>query len=83
MGAKGVKFNAVVVQPLSCVPLFATPWIAAGQASLSFTISQSLLKFMSIELVMLSNHLKFNTRKYKQINYFTCTFMFSNVFSLW
>ena len=35
----------------------ATPWTAAWQASLSFTISQSLLKLMSIELVMLSNHL--------------------------
>ena len=34
-----------------------TPWTAAHQASLSFTISQSLLKFMSIESVMLSNHL--------------------------
>ena len=42
---------------LSCVQLFVTPWTAALQASLSFTISQSLLKFMSIELVMLSNHL--------------------------
>ena len=37
--------------------LFATPWTAVPQASLSFTISQSLLKLMSIELVMLSNHL--------------------------
>ena len=36
---------------------FATPWTAARQASLSFTISQSLLKLMSIELVMPSNHL--------------------------
>ena len=35
----------------------ATPWTAAHQASLSFTISQSLLKFMSIESVMPSNHL--------------------------
>ena len=34
-----------------------TPWAAAHQASLSFSISQSLLKFISIELVMLSNHL--------------------------
>ena len=42
---------------LSCVRLFATPWSAAHQTSLSFTISQSLLKFMSIELVMPSNHL--------------------------
>src|SRR5574337_983619 len=35
----------------------ATPWTAAHQASLSYTISWSLLKFMSIESVMLSNHL--------------------------
>ena len=47
----------VVVQSLSHVPLFATPCTAAHQASLSFTISWSLLKFMSIELVMPSNHL--------------------------
>ena len=47
----------VVVQSLSCVWLFATPWTAAPQASLSFTISLSLLKFMSIELVIPSNHL--------------------------
>ena len=44
------------VQPLSCVQLFATPWTAACQASLSFTISQSLLRLMSIESVMPSNH---------------------------
>ena len=47
----------VVVQLLRCVQLFATPWTAARQASLSFTISQSLLKLMSIESVMSSNHL--------------------------
>ena len=46
-----------VVQLLSCVPLFVTPWIAACQASLSFTISWSLLKLMSIESVMPCNHL--------------------------
>ena len=45
------------VQPLSRVQLFATPWTAACQASLCFTISQSLLKLMSIESVMPSNHL--------------------------
>ena len=45
------------VQSLSDVQLFVTPWTAAHQASLSFTISWSLLKVMSIELVMLSNHL--------------------------
>jgi len=47
----------VVVQSLSPVWLFATPWTAAHQVSLSFTISRSLLKLMSIELVMSSNHL--------------------------
>ena len=46
-----------LVQSLSYVRLFATPWTAAHQASLSFTISQSLLKLMSIESVMPSNHL--------------------------
>ena len=45
-----------VVQSLSHVWRFATPCTAALQASLSFTISQSLLKFMSIESVMPSNH---------------------------
>ena len=45
-----------VVQLLSHVWLFETPWTAAHQASLTFTISWSLLKFMSIESVMLSNH---------------------------
>ena len=45
------------VQLLSCVQLFATPWTAASQASLSITNSQSLLKLMSIESVMPSNHL--------------------------
>ena len=49
----------VVVQSLSHVQLFVTPWIAARQASLSFSVFQSLLKFMSVELVMPSNHLIF------------------------
>ena len=47
----------VVVQLLSHVRLFATPWTAARQASLSFPVSHSLLKFMSIESLMLSHHL--------------------------
>ena len=47
----------IVVQLLSCVRLLAIPWTAKRQASLSFTISQSLLKLMSIESVMPSNHL--------------------------
>ena len=45
------------VQSLSPVQLFATPWIAAGQASLSSTNSRSLLKLMSTESVMPSSHL--------------------------
>ena len=50
------KFVAVV-HSLSCVWLFETPWTIAHQAPLSSTVSQSLLKLMSIESVMLSNHL--------------------------
>ena len=45
------------VQLFICVRLFATPWIVARQASLSITSSQSLIKLMSIESVMPSNHL--------------------------
>ena len=52
-----VLYFFVVVQSLSCVQLFGTPWTAACQASLSYTIFRSLLKLMSIELVMPSNHL--------------------------
>ena len=51
------NFHIVAVQLLCCVRLFVTPWTAAHQAFLSFTISQSLLKLMSIESVMPSNHL--------------------------
>ena len=46
-----------IVQSLSCLLLFKTPWTAACQASLSFTLSHSLLKLMSIESMMASNHL--------------------------
>ena len=52
---QSVQFSSV--QSLSHVQLFATPWTAAHQASPSITNSQSLLKFMSIESVMPSNHL--------------------------
>ena len=57
---KNIDYSAyrrVAVQLLSHVWLFVTPWTAAHQASLSFTDSLSLLRFMSIESVMLSNHL--------------------------
>ena len=52
---KEVSFH-FVFQSLSHVRLFVTPWTAAHQASLSFAISQSLLKLMSIESVILSTH---------------------------
>ena len=50
-------FYIVLVQSLSCVRLFVTPWTAACQAFLSITKSRSLLKLMSIKSVMPSNHL--------------------------
>ena len=49
--------HSVVVQSLSCVWFFVIPWTTAHQASLSFTISMSLLKLMSIESMMPSSHL--------------------------
>ena len=49
----------VVIHSLSSVQLFVTPWTAAHQTSLTITISQSLLKLMSIESAMPSNHLIF------------------------
>ena len=53
-----LKLNfPIVFQSISHVWLFATPWTEACQASLSFTVSQSLLKLMSTESVMPSNHL--------------------------
>ena len=54
---KPIQFCKAVVQLLSCVQLFATPWTAARQASLSITNSQSLPNRMSIESVMPSKHL--------------------------
>ena len=55
VGLMDKQFSSV--QSLSRVRLFMTPWTAAHQASLSITISWSLLKLMSIKLVMSSNHL--------------------------
>ena len=56
-GLVAAPWHNLVVQLLSRVQLFVTPWTAACQASLSFTISWSLFKLMSIELVIPSNHL--------------------------
>ena len=53
----GSPFVHCHCQLLSCVWLLLIPWTAACQSSLSLTVSRSLLKFMSIESVMLSNHL--------------------------
>ena len=52
-----MAFSQAVVQLISHVPLFATPWTEARQASLSYTISWSQLRQIFIELVMPSNHL--------------------------
>ena len=50
-----LHFVVVFVQLLSCVRLFENPWIAAYQAPLSSNVSQSLIKFMSVETVLLYN----------------------------
>ena len=54
---ESVPYRFYLVQSLSCVQLFVTPRTKACQASLSFTISQTLLRLMCIESVMPSNHL--------------------------
>ena len=54
---KNCKFKCVLVQSLGCVRLFVSPLTAAHQTSLSFTISQRLLKLMSIDSALPSNHL--------------------------
>ena len=66
------------VQSLSHVWLFVTPWTAAHQASLSLTISQSLPKFMSIELLMPFSHLLLCHRLLLQPSIFPSTGVFSN-----
>ena len=66
------------VQSLSRVRLFATPWIAARQASLSITISQSSLKLTSIESVMPSSHLILCHPLYLMPSIFPSIRVFSN-----
>ena len=68
----------VVVQSLSHVWLSVTPWTAADQASLSFIISWSLLKLMSIELMMPSNHLILCCPLLLMLSTFTSIGAFSN-----
>ena len=72
-----------IVQSLRLVQLFATQWTAACQASLSSTIFQSLLKLMSIESVMLSNHLILCRPFFFCLQYFPASIrVFSNVSTL-
>ena len=52
-----LEHSGIVIQSLSHVQLYETPWTTASQSSLSFTISRRLLKLMSIESVKASNHL--------------------------
>ena len=63
-------------------PTFVTPWIVACQASLPFIISQSLLKLMSIELVMPSNHLFLCHPLFLLTSIFPSTRVFSNELTL-
>ena len=72
------QYPAAVVQLLSRVWLFATPWTAAWQASLSFTISRSLLKLMSIESMMSSKHLIFWHSLHLLPSFFPSIRVFSN-----
>ena len=70
--------SEVKVKSLSCVQLFATPWTTAHQASLSITNSQSLLKLMSIESVMPSNHLIICHPLHLSLSIFPSNRVFSN-----
>ena len=72
-----------LVQSLSCVQLFATSWNAAHQASLSFTISWSLLKFMSIESMMPSKDLILCHPLLLLSSIFPSIRVFSNESALW
>ena len=71
------------VQTISHVQLFGTPWTAAHQATLSFTTSQSSLKFMSVESVMLSNHLILSHPFYLLLSIFPSIRVISSESALW
>ena len=72
----------VVVQLLSHIWRLVTPWTAACQSSLSFTISWSLFKFISIKSVMLSNHLILYCPLLILPSIFPCVRVFSNELTL-
>ena len=71
----------IVVRLLSHVLLFVTPWTAAHQASLSFTISRSLLKLVSIASVMPSNHLILSSSSCLQSFPASGSFLMSQLFT--
>ena len=73
-----LKQKSVVGQSLNHVWLFVTPWTAARQVPLSSTISQRLFKFMSTELVMLSNHLILYCPFFLLLSIFPSISVFSN-----
>ena len=77
-----MSYFVVVVQLLSHVQLFVTPWTAAHQASLSFTLFQRLLKLMSIESVMPSNNLIFCQPLFLLLSIFPSIRVFSNELAL-
>ena len=72
----------VVVQFLSCVRLFVTTWTVAHQAHLSSTISSSFLRFLSIELVMLLNHLILSYKHLLKSSIFSNFRVFCSVLTL-
>ena len=78
-----LTFGRVVVHSLSLVRLFVIPWTGAYQAFLSFTISQSLLKLLSVESVMLSNHLILCLPLLFLPSIFPSVRVFSNELALW
>ena len=75
VGSRGGRNAVVIVQPLT---LFGTPWTAAHEAPLSFTVSWGLLKFMSIESVMLPNRLLLSCPLLLLPPIFSSTRVFSN-----
>ena len=74
--------NVFIKLLLSHIWLFATPWIAAGQASLSFTVSQSSLKLMSIESAVPSNHFILCCSLFLLPSIFPCIRVFSSELAL-
>ena len=77
-----LSFQFSSVQSLSCVRLFATPWTAARQASLSIVNSQSLLKLMLIEWMVSSNHFILFHPLLLMSSIFPCIRVFSNELAL-